>query len=354
MRPSPAKTPLTVIGGFLGAGKTTFLNHLLKTGRSRTAILVNDFGAVNIDAGLIARHDGATMTLTNGCVCCSIGGGFIETLGKLLDDGIPFDHIVIEASGVGDPWRIAEIGLVEPALRLHAVIVLADASRIEALLTDIRVGDTVRNQFERCDVVLLNKADLVDKSAMQAAHAAIGALRKGLRIVETSAQTMPDLSGLSGKAVSVFRADAPLSAAVNHEQTFRRWSYQRSGSFDRTRLAQALLDLPPQLLRLKGACRVAGEDGLFVLQMVERASSLTPSCDSDVPAGPDILLVGIGTFDLPEPACLDRILDSALVASTSISTGPQSIAATGGTQDQDSHIRPFKEERTHVAEEHHS
>ncbi|MET0720210.1 MAG: GTP-binding protein, partial [Tardiphaga sp.] len=64
----PPTIPVTVVGGFLGAGKTTFLNHLLRTGHSRYAVLVNDFGAVNIDAGLIAKHDGTTMTLTNGCV----------------------------------------------------------------------------------------------------------------------------------------------------------------------------------------------------------------------------------------------------------------------------------------------
>ncbi len=157
---SPATIPVTVVGGFLGAGKTTFLNHLLKTSSSRYAVLVNDFGAVNIDAGLIAKHDGTTLTLTNGCVCCSTGGGFIDTLNALLDSRIPFDHIVIEASGVGDPWRIAEIALVEPSLRLNAVIVIADASRIEHLLIDPRVSDTVRKQFERCDVVLLNKTDI--------------------------------------------------------------------------------------------------------------------------------------------------------------------------------------------------
>ncbi|RYX93345.1 MAG: GTP-binding protein, partial [Bradyrhizobiaceae bacterium] len=119
-------TPVTVIGGFLGAGKTTYLNHLLRSGTERYAVLVNDFGAVNIDAGLIAKHDGETMTLTNGCVCCSIGSGFLDTLGRILDGQTRFDQIIIEASGVGDPWRIAEIALVEPSLRLNAVIVVAD------------------------------------------------------------------------------------------------------------------------------------------------------------------------------------------------------------------------------------
>ncbi len=127
---SRAKIPVTVVGGFLGAGKTTFLNHLLRNGGERYAVLVNDFGAVNIDAGLIVQHDGTTMTPANGCVCCSIGDGFLDTLGRILDDKIPFNHIIIEASGVGDPWRIAEIALVEPSLRLNAVIVVADAARI--------------------------------------------------------------------------------------------------------------------------------------------------------------------------------------------------------------------------------
>lgn len=114
--PATAAIPVTIVGGFLGAGKTTFLNHLLKTSGARYAVLVNDFGAVNIDASLIARHDGTTMTLANGCVCCSIGDGFLDTLGNVLDARIPFDHIIIEASGVGDPWRIAEIALIEPSL----------------------------------------------------------------------------------------------------------------------------------------------------------------------------------------------------------------------------------------------
>lgn len=299
--------PVTVVGGFLGAGKTTYLNHLLRTGRARYAVLVNDFGAVNIDAGLIAEHDGTTMTLTNGCVCCSIGGGFLETLGKILDDRIPFDHIIIEASGVGDPWRIAEIALVEPSLRLNAVIVLADATRIATLLIDPRVGDTVRNQFDRADLVLLNKADLIDEDATGAASAAIAALRDGLTIVATSEHTMPDLPVRGVKAPSPFRAEV-VADTTDHEQQFKRWSYRRPGSFDPARLETALRALPQSLLRLKGGCLLS-DAGPRLLQMVGRDWSLTPVAES---VERDILLVGIGNEDLPDAAELDAILDGAL------------------------------------------
>ena len=191
-----APIPMTVIGGFLGAGKTTFLNRLLAGGVSRYAVLVNDFGEINVDAALIARHDGTTMALTNGCVCCSIGSGFLDTLGRLLDSGERFERIVIEASGVGDPWRIAEIALIEPALRLDGVIVIADASRIPALIDDRRVGDTVRNQFARCDLVLLSKSDLVAGAELEAARRAVHAVRPDVRIEVLSRDSMPELSCL--------------------------------------------------------------------------------------------------------------------------------------------------------------
>lgn len=320
MTAKPPTIPVTVVGGFLGAGKTTYLNHLLRTGRARTAVLVNDFGAVNIDAGLIAEHDGTTMTLTNGCVCCSIGGGFLETLGKILDDRIPFDHIIIEASGVGDPWRIAEIALVEPSLRLNAVIVLADATRIETLLADPRVGDTVRNQFDRADLVLLTKTDLVGPDAQRSAAAAIAALRDGMTIVAASPQAMPDLPGTGKTSTSPFRADAVQNTA-DHEQQFKRWSYQRRGSFDRARLEVALRMLPPSLLRLKGACP-CDATGALLLQMVGRDWSLTPVAES---ADHDILLVGVGTEELPDVALLDSILDRALTAPLPFVNHPSAI-----------------------------
>lgn len=308
MMASSRKTPVTVIGGFLGAGKTTYLNHLLRNTTQRYAVLVNDFGAVNIDAGLIAKHDGETMTLTNGCVCCSIGSGFLDTLGRILDSGSAFDHIIIEASGVGDPWRIAEIALVEPSLRLNAVIVLADASRICELLKDTRVGDTVRGQFDRCNLILLNKVDLLDRATLDAARERLSTLRPGVAIIETTEHTLPGLPDEVFKPASRFAA----TVAADHERSFRRWSYQRDGMFDYGRLEAALAALPPQLLRLKGPVSVAERGFPQLLQMVGQDWALTPA-DAEFSMENNILLVGIGTSNLPPIENLDAILDAALI-----------------------------------------
>ncbi|MDI4232052.1 GTP-binding protein [Bradyrhizobium sp. Arg237L] len=309
-----APIPVTVIGGFLGAGKTTFLNRLLATATARYAVLVNDFGEINVDAALIERHDGTTLSLSNGCVCCSIGSGFLETLGRLLDGGEGFERIIIEASGVGDPWRIAEIALVEPDLRLDGVIVLADATRITELIHDRRVGDTVRGQFAKCDVVLLSKSDLADEAALQAARSAIRTVRPDVPIDVLSRDTRPDLLLIARSRRSRFRAEGAEQNPLDHEQNFRRWTYRRDGVFDRTRLAAAIEALPPQLLRLKGACRVSGEVAPLVFQMVSSDWSLLPATGEDLdPAS--IALVGIGTPDLPSDADLEAILDGALARS---------------------------------------
>jgi G3E family GTPase len=309
---STAPIPVTVIGGFLGAGKTTFLNRLLAATTSRYAVLVNDFGEINVDAGLIERHDGTTMSLTNGCVCCSIGSGFLETLGRLLDSGERFERIVIEASGVGDPWRIAEIALIEPALRLDGVLVLADAARIATLVDDRRVGETVRNQFAHCDVALLSKSDLVTADGLNAARQAILAVRADARVEVLSRDVQLDRLLAKGSGKSQFRAVAVDDDAPDHEEAFRRWTYLRHGEFDRSRLAGAIGALPQQLLRLKGACRIAGESAPLLLQMVTSDWSLSPAEAAGKPGTESIALVGIGTADLPPDGVLEAILDGAL------------------------------------------
>ena len=95
--PAVSALPFTVIGGFLGAGKTTMLNHLLENSRgTRFAVLVNDFGELNIDERLITQHDGETIALTNGCMCCSMANGFINALSAVMDRADQFDQLVVQ------------------------------------------------------------------------------------------------------------------------------------------------------------------------------------------------------------------------------------------------------------------
>jgi G3E family GTPase len=154
--------PLTVIGGFLGAGKTTLLKHLLENADGRRlAMLINDFGAINIDAALIKATGADSIELSNGCVCCSLGDDLVKQLVLLEKSAENFDHVVIEASGVGDPWKIAQIGMVAGAYRLDSVIVVIDSETIEELINDELIGDSVVRQLARADIILANKSDLI-------------------------------------------------------------------------------------------------------------------------------------------------------------------------------------------------
>ncbi|MGN5478902.1 GTP-binding protein [Cupriavidus basilensis] len=147
---------LTVLGGFLGAGKTSLLNHLLRTPqRERVLVMVNDFGAINIDAELIASGapgmPEGIISLTNGCVCCAVGGDLMQAFLKVLQLPDPPGRILVEASGVGDPSRIAQIGRAGAGFRCEGVVTVADAEAVRRLAADRYVGDTVRAQLRAAD-----------------------------------------------------------------------------------------------------------------------------------------------------------------------------------------------------------
>ena len=309
--PPPVAIPLTVIGGFLGAGKTTFLNHLLMQESCRFAVLVNDFGAVNVDAALIRSHDGNTINLNNGCICCTMADGLGEALMRVLAAPQRPEHIVIEASGVGDPWQIAEIAMLEPDMDLAAVIVLADAEQLLTQLADPYIGDTVRRQIRRADLLLLNKIDLADTARLQAAYAALSALRPELRIVETRNAEPPALLLRFAHAT---RPDNLPPAEPEHG--IRRWLYRRKIVFDRKRLEPVLNSLPPALLRLKGWCRIAdttgGEPRFYLLQMTGPRWNLTPAEGTALAVlDQESLLVGLGHAAMPEDTVLAALFDAA-------------------------------------------
>lgn len=300
---------VTVVGGFLGAGKTTLVNHLLHTATRRYAVLVNDFGAVDVDAALVRDRDGGVLSLANGCVCCSIGPDLGDALDRLARRDPAPEHILVEASGVSDPWRIAQLVKLEPSVALDAVLVLVDAAAFPGQLADRYLTDTLERQLARADLIVLNKCDA---AAPDAAEAAVRRLRPDARMVRVANAELPEalLAGPAGP-------DAPTSrfAAEAPAHPFRSWVWRDPAPFDGLQLARMLDGLPPAVLRVKGFCRVGPDGGQHLLQLAGRRWSLRPA------AGQDDALVVIGTTDMPSPAGLDALFRAALLAAACVA-GP--------------------------------
>ena len=159
--------PFTVIGGYLGAGKTTLINSLLSDSTiGRLAIVVNDFGEINIDESLILSHDGDTISLTNGCICCSLTDGFAETLTQIRDRSNDIDRVIVEVSGVGEPRKIAQWGHT-PGYSLDGVVVLVDTSTVIERSKDSYVGETICSQIAAADLILLSRCDLLEEDEIR-------------------------------------------------------------------------------------------------------------------------------------------------------------------------------------------
>lgn len=159
---SGERLPFTLLGGYLGAGKTTLVNRLLATASGeRIAVLVNDVGAVNVDAALIADHGGETLTLTNGCVCCAIADDFTITLETVRTLDPPPDRVVMELSGVAEPARLVPWADTT-GFRLDGVVVAVDAEQFAEQLTRRFVADAVEAQVRAADLIVITKTDLVD------------------------------------------------------------------------------------------------------------------------------------------------------------------------------------------------
>jgi G3E family GTPase len=303
--------PLTVLGGFLGAGKTTLVNHLLRAELDRrVAVLVNDFGAIDIDAELITARDGETLSLANGCVCCSLAGGLMKTLLDLRRRPEPPERLLIEASGVADPWKIAQIGLAGRAYRLDAVIVLVDAETVRERASDPHIGATVRRQLAVADLLVLNKCDRVDDRQRAAVFDWLAGQVPEARIVETVQAELPPALILGQ---SLRRATRPTDELENsHQAQFHSFSFTADRPFEAAALRRLLADLPPGVLRAKGLVWLdETPERCHVLQWVAGRGSLTP----DTPWGernPGSRLVVLGQASGFDPQALEARFRAAL------------------------------------------
>ena len=304
------KIPVTLIGGYLGAGKTTLVNHLLRNaGEHRLAVLVNEFGELPIDADLIEARDGNLISISGGCICCSFGSDLLAALMQMRERVDAIDHLLIETSGVALPQSIVQSLSLLPDLALDGVIVLADAETIEARARDRYMGDTVLAQLAHADIIVLNKIDLVSPERL-------GAISHWLSETTPHARVVPSRN-----------ADIPLEIIVGQhaprpsDKIFTRLScrhhtaqYETLGleidaPRDPERLAAALAATDSGLLRAKGFVR--GFDGTFAaLHVVGRRASVEPA--SGWIEGPG-RLVCIGLADRINRSAIEAAVEASLI-----------------------------------------
>jgi G3E family GTPase len=175
--------PILLVVGFLGAGKTTVVNHLLAHAEGRRiAAVVNDFGAINIDAELVAGASDGVVSLANGCICCSLEGDLLRTLAAILRRSPRPEAIVIETSGVADPADIVR-NLMDPVIwreaPLETVLCVVDATASAETVNDA----LFRSQLRAADVVALSKVDLADAAARKRIRDVVAAVKPAAILV---------------------------------------------------------------------------------------------------------------------------------------------------------------------------
>lgn len=277
------QTPVTILTGFLGAGKTTLLNRILQGSHGRrVAVLVNDFGAINIDAQLVVgvediAGDGRLLELANGCICCTIRDDLRQTALALLQRENAPDYLLIEASGVSEPGAILRT-FWHPELRrlalVDGVITVVDAEQV--LGYDGRARLLVLDQIGTADLLILNKVDLVSTERLLEVRSWIQSRVPQTRILEAVEAELPIELLLGVQLHTDSNQIDDHNHHSHHDHDFATWSYVSERPFSQAALEKLLTRLPAALYRAKGFVYLAERPSQAVLlQVVGRRFQLT-------------------------------------------------------------------------------
>lgn len=279
----PASIPVTVIGGYLGSGKTTLVNHLLRSANGRRlAIMVNEFGDLPIDEDLIEANGDEIISLAGGCVCCSYGNDLINAMNALGQLTPPPHNVLLETSGVALPGAVAGTISLLPDYTLDGIVVMVDAETIRVTATDKYMSDTIVRQLVDADLVVLNKTDLISERQVEDLRTWLLDLAESARLIEAQQSAIPPDVVLQ----NFVQVDHNYQSG-SHSPNFATSEIPVEGPVNAIDFAQRLIKENPLLVRAKGF--VTEISGLQkTIQIVGSRYNI-----SDAPEGVKDSMVGI-------------------------------------------------------------
>ena len=303
--------PVTIVSGFLGSGKTTLVNQILQNRADlKVAVLVNEFGDINIDSQLLVSIDQDMIELSNGCICCTINSDLVEAVYRILERSDRIDYLIIETTGVADPLPVILTFLgseLNQLTRLDSVITVVDS---EVFSLSCSENSVALNQLVYSDIVILNKTDLVDRFKVWDLIQFIRTIKPKARILEAVKAQVPlslilDVGhsiqdrycGLlnhgNGKNHHDFQYVSNASSDdANHleKDGFTSISFEIDRPFSIRKFEQFLEDLSPNVFRGKGILWFQESYLRYIFQMSGKRCSL--ETDGKYPERNQLVLIG--------------------------------------------------------------
>ena len=336
--------PVTVLTGFLGAGKSTLLRQLLaQPDGLKLGVLVNDFGEINIDSALIVEGSAESVSLSNGCVCCSIQAELVDAVRLLVESRPDLDRIIVEASGVSRSLPLADTMIsveLTDAVALDGMFCLVDAASFPEL--DYAATELAIDQITGADLIVLNKTDLVSPEQLAQLRERLAGLMPHLRIIPSVQGDVPRdvLFGLRAETDHAAHRSSHAhdhdvhgpdcgcghdhdhhrhdedrahshddDRARGHTDAFASWSWRTGALLDEGKIGPALRKLGAGLLRAKGILRVRRGDGSTAMLEFQQVGKRSRLSAIDKAGTQDSAVVAIGLAGQIDSATFGALLD---------------------------------------------